>query len=376
MNWKKAVRKVHLWLGLVSGIVVFIVAITGALYAFQAEISAWLQPYDAPTASSNASALPPSELREAAQAAYPEGHLHSIGYMPQDHVLEAVFWQPEPRFYKAAYLDVYTGEVLHREDRTKNFFWIILQGHYYLWLPPVIGQPIVAYSTLIFVLMGITGLFLWWPKNRAARKQRTGFRWKSTTKWRRKNFDLHTVLGFYTLAFSLLFAITGLVWGLPYFAQACYSLMGGEKSLEYYEPTVEIPVDQPELDIDNQLDQVYVSMMKQFPDAYLIDLHLPETDSSTIYVLIQHDPDTYWRNDFYYFNPYTLEAVYTDNIYADHRQAAPADRIMRMNYDIHVGSILGFPGKVIAFLASLVIASLPVTGITIYLGRKRKKKKR
>jgi uncharacterized iron-regulated membrane protein len=46
-----------------------------------------------------------------------------------------------------------------------------------------------------------------------------------------------------------------------------------------------------------------------------------------------------------------------------------------MNYDIHVGAILGLPGKIIAFLASLIPASLPVTGFLIWWGKKKKGKK-
>ena len=37
-NFKKAIGKIHLWLGLSSGIIVFIIAVTGCLYAFQEEI--------------------------------------------------------------------------------------------------------------------------------------------------------------------------------------------------------------------------------------------------------------------------------------------------------------------------------------------------
>jgi len=44
-----------------------------------------------------------------------------------------------------------------------------------------------------------------------------------------------------------------------------------------------------------------------------------------------------------------------------------------MNYDIHVGAIAGLTGKVIAFIASLVCASLPVTGFLIWWGKKYKK---
>jgi len=46
-----------------------------------------------------------------------------------------------------------------------------------------------------------------------------------------------------------------------------------------------------------------------------------------------------------------------------------------MNYDIHVGQILGLTGKIVAFLASLICASLPVTGFVVWLGKKKKKPK-
>jgi uncharacterized iron-regulated membrane protein len=38
MNFKKLVGKIHLFLGLASGIIVFIISVTGCLYAFQEEI--------------------------------------------------------------------------------------------------------------------------------------------------------------------------------------------------------------------------------------------------------------------------------------------------------------------------------------------------
>ena len=43
MSFKKGIRKIHLWLGLSSGLLVFIIAITGSLYAFQEEITNYLR---------------------------------------------------------------------------------------------------------------------------------------------------------------------------------------------------------------------------------------------------------------------------------------------------------------------------------------------
>ena len=49
------------------------------------------------------------------------------------------------------------------------------------------------------------------------------------------------------------------------------------------------------------------------------------------------------------------------------------DKIFMMSYDIHSGGIGGIFGKVIAFLVSLTAASLPFTGLAIWLHRHRKK---
>jgi uncharacterized iron-regulated membrane protein len=51
---------------------------------------------------------------------------------------------------------------------------------------------------------------------------------------------------------------------------------------------------------------------------------------------------------------------------------APAGKIVRMNYDMHVGAVLGLPGKLLAFFASLVAASLPVTGFLVWWGMKKR----
>jgi len=48
--------------------------------------------------------------------------------------------------------------------------------------------------------------------------------------------------------------------------------------------------------------------------------------------------------------------------------------MINANYDIHVGSIFGLPTKIIAFIVSLLCASLPVTGFMIWYGRNKKKK--
>lgn len=45
MNIKRLCYLLHLWIGLATGIIVFVVSITGAIYLFKDEISSTYQPW-------------------------------------------------------------------------------------------------------------------------------------------------------------------------------------------------------------------------------------------------------------------------------------------------------------------------------------------
>lgn len=53
-------------------------------------------------------------------------------------------------------------------------------------------------------------------------------------------------------------------------------------------------------------------------------------------------------------------------LYQKNAEKNRGQRLMDMNYDIHIGAIGGLTGKIIAFIASLICASLPVTGFLVW----------
>jgi uncharacterized iron-regulated membrane protein len=187
------------------------------------------------------------------------------------------------------------------------------------------------------------------------------------------NYDLHNVLGFYAFSIALILALTGLVWGFQWYAKGVYSVAGGEKSLDYFDP----PSDKTKVYDDKipAIDRVFDIMQQQYPSAQAIEVHPPYADSVAIATNANPDMDTYWKVDYRYYDQYTLKEVSVDHIYGRFPEAKAADKLLRMNYDIHTGAVLGFPGKVLAFLASLICASLPVTGVYIWWGRRNKKQK-
>ncbi|WP_127129185.1 PepSY-associated TM helix domain-containing protein [Pseudoflavitalea rhizosphaerae] len=373
MTLKKLVGKLHLWLGLASGLVVFIIAITGCIYAFQAEISDLSQPYRF-VEKSDKPQLTPSQFKAIADSVLPGKHPHSINYDTREGRAAAIiFYSPDPEYYYSVYVNQYTGEVLKVKDMLHgDFFRFILDGHFYLWLPDAIGQPVVAWSTVVFVVMMISGVFLWWPRNRAARKQR--FKVKFNASWKRVNYDIHNVLGFYMSWVAIILAVTGLVWGFQWFAKTLYAVTGGEKTYEFYEPhsaDKNIATYTPTAAVD----VIYEKMKAEYPTAEMFEVHYPETDSSSLGVAINPDADTYWKSDYRYFDQYTLKEIEVTHIYGKFKDAHAADKLARMNYDLHTGAVWGLPGKILMFCASLIAASLPVTGFLLWRGRHRAKKK-
>ncbi|MEH0154424.1 PepSY-associated TM helix domain-containing protein [Limibacter armeniacum] len=373
-NTRQVFRLIHLFIGLTSGLIVFIEAVTGAIWVFNEEISSLLKE-DITVEMKDAPKLSPTEAVAFAKNELPNRAVHGILYSNEAKPIEVIFYEAEPEFYYSIYLDPYSGKVIDRKNHKDSFFSFVLDGHLHLWLPPKIGTPIVSYGTLLFLFSIITGIVLWWPKNRKGRRQRLKLDWKPSTRWRRKNFDLHTVLGFYVSALALVFAITGLVMALNWFYVLFYSSIGGDKETAFI-----IPKNTSEkIPSENQLkpiDQLPDFLEKQYPTAKDYEIHFPYADSVSIYVEVSYQDGIYSDADYLFFDQYTLEDVSTPSVYGKYQDASFQDHLIRMNYDIHVGAILGLPTKVLAFLTSLLIATLPITGLVIYLGRKKKQKQR
>ena len=369
---KKIIGKIHLWLGLATGLVVFIVAITGCIYTFEQEITSLYDDYKY-VEPQEASFIPPSTAQEIAQDIVPGRHVHGAIYGGKNEALQIVYYEADPEFYQKAYINPYSGELIRVVDLESGFFHFVLDGHLNLWMGDF-GNKIVSYGTLIFLFILISGLILWWPRNKKVAKKRIKFSWADRTRWKRKNYDLHNILGFYASAIALIIAITGLIMTFNWFANGVYTLTGGDKT-----PTFSFPKNVSEASQEavtaEPIDVIWRKMKKEYPQATSIEMHYPPSDEYTVYAYMKFSEGTYWDADYRYFDSRTLEEVDPGHVYGDIEKASTADMIQRMNYDIHVGAIGGIAGKIIAFLSSLIVGSLPVTGTIIWWGRRRSSKK-
>ncbi len=365
---KKWIGRIHLLLGLVSGILVVFLGITGCLLAFEKEIRNLTEPYQF-VEKQGTPYLAPSQLKAIAAKELNGLPVLGLEYGSEGKAAFAAYYDSVA--YTIVAMNPYTGEVLKVKNMTKDFFRIVLDGHFYLWLPPEIGRPIVGSATLIFLIMMISGIVLWWPKNKAAMKQRFSIKWNA--RWRRVNYDLHNVLGFYMSWVGIFLALTGLVWGFDWFADATYYVSsGGEQR-----PAHEHPVSNPSIkgNTDQIADYLWAEHRTAMKEQESITVFYPLTATDPLEMGVNHRPGTYYKVSYYHYDRYSgVELPATGSYAGGFEEASLADKLVRMNYDIHVGAVLGLPGKLLAFFGSLIAASLPVTGFLLWRGRRKKKK--
>lgn len=372
MTAKKFIFQLHKYLGLTTGLVVFIVSITGCCWAFRDEIESLYDDYKKVTPQDQ-SILTPTKAKELAKEIFPNKTVHGSLFKKEDDAIEVIFYDAEPEFYQSVFLNPYSGEVIQVDNHLSGFFAFILKGHMRLWLPKTIGEQVVGVSILIFILIIISGFIIWLPKKRKNLKQRLKFDWKKTTRWKRKNFDLHTVVGFYICSLALILAFTGSMMSYNWLKYVVYKSTGGEKEARFIIPENQSEIGERGSEIP--MDYLITKLSKENPNAESFELHYPKTADESIYVEVSNSKGIYYDSDFRFFDQNTLEEIETLSIYGKYENAKVADKIQRMNYDIHIGAIGGIAGKIIAFLVSLLTASLPVTGILLWYGRNYKKKK-
>lgn len=224
---RKIFSKLHLWLSVPFGIVITITCFTGALLVFEKEITA-LCGDDITAVTPVGEPLPVSVIADKVDATLP-ADVDVKGVVVSSSPDEAYRVNLSKPKKAAVYVNQYTGEVIGKDERLP-FFQAVFRLHRWLmdrnpgedkvfW-----GKIIVGASTIAFVVILLTGLVIWWPRNRKMLKNRLQitFRKGKNRFW----YDLHVAGGFYTLLLLLVMALTGLTWSFEWYRSGFYALFG------------------------------------------------------------------------------------------------------------------------------------------------------
>jgi uncharacterized iron-regulated membrane protein len=367
MGFKTQIRFLHKWLGLISGLIVFIVSITGCIFCFHDEIKdltrkewRFVEPQKKPF-------VLPSVLQERAKEILPNYKSTMVSYYGKNR--SAIVYTYADSENRYLYFNPYTGKHLKIEDPETDFFIIVERIHLYLLLPDYIGKHIIGSATIIFLLLVITGLIQWWPKRKSDLKRSFTVKWSS--KWRRVNYDWHNTSGFYISLLAAIIAITGLTFTYEWMGDGIYKTFnfGGDKALETKAPTIDTT--KFSSNSISAIDRAFTTTVKLQPKAGMYYVTFPQQKGDIIGTGAYPHALRYDHQSNYSFHPNSGKLIQSD----PYHKKSLGLQVVEMNYGIHTGQILDLPGKILAFLISLTAAALPVSGFIIWYGRNKKSKK-
>ncbi len=362
---RKLINDIHLWLGLASGIIIFLVCLSGSILAFEHEIKALFEEKLSIEASGE-----PMDLEDLKEQVLKDhsGTLTSVS-IPEKTNAPYVFSikeNPKERRGNNVQVNPYTAETLVAGPNPADAFcFFFFKMHRWLLFDSSIGRPIVGVATIIFLILAITGLVLWFPKKLKLKNFKAGFRIKTKANWKRVNHDLHNTLGFYALIFILIMGITGLCWSF----QGYRDLLGqviGTPVFNRSAPEIEVPATQTRLNIK----EVQEVADEIFPFKGDLSISLP--DERSAYFSLR-------KNDAGSWSPVASDRAYV----AEDGQVLLverfADKPLNVQFaslikPLHTGEVFGMFSKILYFLACLIATSLPVTGTLIWLNKMKKKK--
>ena len=373
-TFRKFINDVHLWLGVGSALILFLVCLSGTVYTFRHEIETLAEPQKFRIESPGITKHSIPELIAATKATS-GGKVTRVSYYDdaQKPFELQVSKSKEDKRGETYYVDPYKNEVLGTsKGKTTEFFMFFFKMHRWLLLPDSVGRPIVGIATLIFVLLTISGLFLWFPKKyKSLKSLKPGLKIKFSAKWKRINHDLHNVLGFYTFLIVLVMALTGLCWSFEWYKDGLSGVLGakvfggrGEKKIS----SVIIPNSKP-----LPLDAIIAIGNKTFPYTGKTIIGLPKGPDGSIDFSKKNEANfNKDASDKIIIDQYSGEILKKD-IFAN---KSFGQKLAAQIRPIHTGEIFGSFSKIIYFITCLIATSLPVTGIFIWLNKMKKSNKK
>jgi uncharacterized iron-regulated membrane protein len=205
----QAVWRWHFYAGLIFAPFLIILAFSGGVYLFKPQIESYMYKDLYYVQEEGGATLSPSKQVTNAKAVFPESTVTSIWfYDEQDRTTEISMINNGERI--SVYVNPYSGEVKGSLVNSEKLTEIFKKIHSELFIGGTFANRLVELAACWAVILLITGLYIWWPRNRASiwGTILPRFKQRGRTFWR----DMHAVPAFWLSLFILILIITGLPW--------------------------------------------------------------------------------------------------------------------------------------------------------------------
>ncbi|WP_411279845.1 PepSY-associated TM helix domain-containing protein [Gemmatimonas sp.] len=217
----------HLVIGLAAGALVFIMAVTGVLLTYQKQMTVWADVRRLDGAPSAVGQAPlPADTLLARVAATERATPTAIVWREGANMPVEIQFGRDKRIFANAY----SAELLGTGSAgMRGFFRMMTDWH--RWLAAKgdtrdLGRAATGAANLAFLLIVLSGMWLWWPPNLrwSAVRNVAWFRRGLTSKAR--DFNWHNVIGFWSAIPLVIVVASGVVISYPWASGLVFRVAG------------------------------------------------------------------------------------------------------------------------------------------------------
>ncbi len=352
---RRWIFQLHLWSALTVGVVLLVVALTGSMLVFRPELDPVFN-RDLFAVVPGGAPRPLDELVATAQRAHPGAKVDYVrlGREPGATV-QVAFLDKQVVFLNPA-----TAAVLGQRGRYEGFFGRCEQWHRFLLLGTA-GKFLARAGAMLTAFVLLTGFYLWLPP--VLRVLRAGLTLNFQLKGRAWNFNLHKVAGFYAGAVVLGSALTGLPQSFDWMEHGVYHGWGAAPAAAALHSTPPAP-GVAGVTLQSWLE----SAQRLVPAAGTLMIYVPRKPDAPVEIFAADRAAFHDNARGYLFLDAYSGAVLRTTPYAENSRGV---KLMLAAMSYHYGQFGGWAGRLILFAGALAVPILAVTGVAMFLQRRR-----
>lgn len=374
-------KKLHTWVGISTGILLFICFFAGGLSMFQNYLNEWASPPTQKLVSIHSNQY--NQLVEKIQEKYPETKkAFTLRFNSPDAQESPVFWEASHIHKERGHFDIdqtsmlatldVNGQLIAKQQNVSKLGWLVEKLHETAGIPGMIGNDtagvmVMGIVAVLYFLAIMSGLIVLLPT-----LIKDYFAIRKGKNKKRFWLDTHNVIGITSLPFHIIISVTVVVF-------AFHDILYGTLAKVIEKPLFERPAITQKNELLSKLDveKIIKNIQKVVPDYRIDSVSFSDLDkpvSASAFVALYH-PDRMMRGsnfDYITFNPYQVKPYSTDTLSTEESNISA---LIRSMFALHLGNYGGTPIRWIYLIFGIGGSYLFYSGNILWIETRLRKQK-
>ncbi|HJQ71701.1 MAG TPA: PepSY-associated TM helix domain-containing protein [Blastocatellia bacterium] len=365
---RKIIFWCHLPVGVIAGIIILIMSVTGVLLAYEKQIIAW-----ADSRNCRDVAAGPDRPRLPV-----EGLIRGVKLKAPDEPPTAMTVRSDPEAPVAftlssgriLFVDPYTGEIVGAGSKgARDFFRTVTDWHRWLGAQGenrTVARAITGACNIGFLFLVSSGFYLWWPRGWTWSQFKKILWFKRRLSGKARDFNWHNVIGIWSAVPLFIIVLSATVISYTWASNLVYRIAGETPPAPRAAPAQQAGNAMPKPEASDVsptvgLEELLMQAEHQAADWQSISLRLPASAEEPLTLTVDggNGGQPQKRGQF------VLDRKSGESRWESFSSYTPGRKVRSILRFAHTGEVAGATGQTIAAIASLGGSVLAVTGLAL-----------